>query len=92
MAIKFCHSEADAKKKACPILPPDIFREPVNDGVSFRIERFPLCIASGCMMWRYVETHIKDANGDLTILSGDTHGYCGLAGAPLTSAQRGNEQ
>lgn len=40
------------------------------------------CMGSKCMAWRFVETHIADENGDLTILSGDTHGYCGLAGKP----------
>lgn len=40
------------------------------------------CMVDRCMAWRWVETHIKDNAGDLTVLSGDTHGYCGLAGPP----------
>ena len=39
------------------------------------------CIASRCMAWRWVETNIKDGEG--TKVSGDTHGYCGLAGRPM---------
>jgi hypothetical protein len=35
------------------------------------------------MAWRWVETHIPDpAGGPDLIKSGDTHGYCGLAGKP----------
>lgn len=78
--MQVCHSEEDARTKVCPNLLPDIFVEDVNHGVAHRVERHPLCIASRCMAWRWMETHIKDADGNLTVLSGDTHGYCGLAG------------
>lgn len=42
------------------------------------------CMGSGCMMWRWVVTHVKNPDapeGDL-ISSDDTHGVCGLAGYP----------
>ena len=42
------------------------------------------CIASQCMAWRWVRTHINnpdDPGGDL-IPSSRTYGYCGLAGRP----------
>lgn len=38
------------------------------------------CVGSNCMAWRWVETNIADDDGNLTVKSGDTHGYCGLAG------------
>ena len=37
-------------------------------------------IASDYIAWRWIDTNIKD--GDGTKPSGDTHGYCGLAGNP----------
>lgn len=33
------------------------------------------------MAWRFVNTHIDDGNGG-TKSSGDTHGFCGMAGDP----------
>lgn len=39
------------------------------------------CVASGCMAWRWVITHINNP-GEPLFPSGDTHGYCGLAGPP----------
>ena len=47
------------------------------------------CLGSGCMAWRWVETHVsgpmKDdgAPGDL-VPSSDTHGYCGLGGTGVS--------
>lgn len=70
----FCHSEEDAKNKLCPVMSTSVG---VIDAASFE---YITCCASDCMAWRWVETHIKDADGNLTVLSGDTHGYCGLAG------------
>ena len=64
----FCTSEEDAKTKWCPMARNTFEHQTVN------------CIASACMAWRWVETHVKDADGNLTVVSGDTHGYCGLAG------------
>lgn len=88
MPLKFCVSEAEARKKICPHLVPDIWREPRADNeMVYRVVDHPRCLASGCMMWRYVETHIKDADGDLTALSGDTHGYCGIGGPPPEKAR-----
>lgn len=66
MSIKFCVAESDTKNKTCPI---------IHDGQYG-------CVGSMCMAWRWVETHIADDAGNPTILSCDTHGYCGLAGAP----------
>jgi hypothetical protein len=67
MPLKFCVSEKDAKTtKMCPLTM-------VRGDVS-------LCAGSACMAWRWVETYTADDVGDLTVVSGDTHGYCGLAG------------
>jgi len=70
----FCTSEEDAKKKLCPVLSASVRGLDAGEYIS--------CSASECMAWRWTETHIKDADGNLTVLSGDTHGYCGLAGPP----------
>lgn len=43
--------------------------------------RYGHCIGSDCMAWRWFETHVKDASGEL-VLNGETYGYCGLAGVP----------
>jgi len=42
----------------------------------------PVCIASECMAWRWVETNINERPGDPLVASHNTHGYCGLAGKP----------
>lgn len=68
MAYSFCISEKEALRKIC--LLPSAYGS--------------TCIGSRCMAWRWVETHINNPDapeGDL-ITSGDTHGYCGLAGEP----------
>lgn len=78
----WCISEFDAKSKTCPLSIPI---QPVyhpTDGQGIRDGGPWPCAGSECMAWRFVETHIKDAEGNLTVLSGDTHGYCGLAGKP----------
>lgn len=70
--MKFCVSEMDAKMVTCPLSIPTAVRAP--------------CEGSRCMAWRWVETHIKNPDapaGDL-IYSDDTHGYCGIAGDPMT--------
>jgi hypothetical protein len=67
MDYQFCVSVKDAENnKWCPFAP----------------SRSDKCISFSCMAWRWVETYIKDENGDLNVLSGDTHGICGLAGDP----------
>lgn len=69
---KFCHEETEATDKAvCPVMP--FFQD---------APRF--CVGRHCMAWRWAETHIlnpDDPTGDL-VISHDTHGYCGMAGAP----------
>ena len=39
------------------------------------------CMGSLCMAWRWIKTNVPDKDGDL-VVSGDTHGYCGVAGKP----------
>ena len=56
-----------------------------EDGTKKWVTTSPLakeccCIASDCMAWRWARTHIADEQGNLTISSTDTHGFCGLAG------------
>jgi hypothetical protein len=66
--MQFCHSEKEARGKICPALP-------LDQGAP------AMCFASDCMAWRWVMTHIRnEETGDLDMPSGDTHGYCGLAG------------
>jgi hypothetical protein len=70
MSVSFCTAEQDAKEMTCPLTLGDSGPWP--------------CVGSLCMAWRWVETHIKNPDcpdGDM-IPSGDTHGYCGLAGKP----------
>jgi hypothetical protein len=71
-------TEEEAKKKWCPM------REMGFDNV---VKDFT-CIASDCMMWRIIDTHIKiDKDTYCTsvrCLSGCNYGkgYCGLGGKP----------
>jgi hypothetical protein len=81
----FCISEEDAKTKWCPFArasnnSDDISGTTINRNFKGKPDIDCACLASGCMAWRWVDTHIKDDSGNLTVLSGDTHGYCGLAG------------
>lgn len=74
----FCIAESDGGTKWCPMVRHSeqgvggSYNRPTNGGFN--------CIGAECMAWRWVQTHIYDNEGNLTILSGDTHGYCGLAG------------
>lgn len=72
MPVPFCHREDDLYSKLCPMM---IGKPMATNGGSNS------CIGRSCMAWRFVETHVKDARGDL-VPSGDTHGYCGMAGDP----------
>ena len=72
--MRFCISETDAKKKLCPAMSTSV------RGIDAASFEWINCCASECMAWRWVETHIADEHGNLTVMSGDTHGYCGLAG------------
>lgn len=74
MPLKFCVSEEEAKFKTCPLSFPT---------VADSIGPFS-CVGASCMAWRYVWTTIDDGKGEL-VASGDTHGYCGLAGRPFTN-------
>ena len=80
--------EPDAKKTVCPHLPTDVFVEAVNNGMAHRVERFSLCIASDCMMWRKHDQIGIGPNGEKRErdMDGRTRwvdrGYCGLAGKP----------
>ncbi len=84
-APRFCVSALDARTKWCPFVRAMNFQpqEGENPPVNRSASDFN-CIADACMAWRWVETHINNPDaphGDL-IPSGDTHGYCGLAGDP----------
>lgn len=91
MPITFYYSEADARTKWCPFSRIDntASNRPNSGPNADTGAGWPPCVASACMAWRWVETHIHDPDnpkGDL-IVSGDTHGYCGLAGDPISAAQ-----
>ena len=84
--MKFSHREGDAKTKWCPFARA-VSRigngEHVINRSSGDINVGVNCVASACMAWRWVETHIDDpAGGSEMILSGDTHGFCGMAVDP----------
>lgn len=73
MSIQFCVSEVEAKSKLCCLT-----GQSDND---------QCCVGSGCMAWRWVETHIDNGEGRGELVpSTDTHGYCGLAGPPWRPA------
>jgi hypothetical protein len=74
--VIFCISEKAARSARC-CGPDGCGTHHVAVGTSQSHYRF--CVGAECMAWRWVETHIKkDGKAQL---SGDTHGYCGLAGA-----------
>lgn len=82
MSIKHAvFTEDEAKNSWCPFARGDsVARERVAGDGKYHNR----CIGSACMAWRWHATHINnpdDPTGDL-IPSGDTYGYCGLAGAP----------
>lgn len=97
MAYTFCTSEADAKTKWCPMARQlgeligrrDATRDDRTIAMGSQNRGYTmglpldncLCLASDCMMWRWVQTNLPDGKGG-TAPSHDTHGYCGLAGAP----------
>lgn len=94
----FCISEVDAKTKWCPMarqLGTLIGRRDETEDdrtvamgsqnrgyVMGRALDNCLCLASGCMMWRWVETSVNDGKGSEMVPSYNTHGYCGVAGQP----------
>jgi hypothetical protein len=64
---------AEASEKWCPFA-----------GVSRFSRQHEMCAGPGCMAWRWHTTHVNEPRGlgGTLIESGDTYGYCGLAGAP----------
>lgn len=70
MAYQFCMGEHEASGKLC-----------VLGSAADTAARQGHCVGSKCMAWRWVETNVEDCQGG-TMVSGDTHGYCGLAGEP----------
>ena len=40
------------------------------------------CLASDCMAWRWVRTHVAKDNHPTLSATEDKYGYCGLAGDP----------
>lgn len=82
MSFQFCISEEQAKTKTCPR---SIGVQPCYspfDGQGIRDGGPWSCVGSDCMAWRWVETNVNDGKGGPMHPSGDTHGYCGLAGNP----------
>lgn len=79
MPLRFCVEEAKAGEKRCCGQDDcgDYGLPDPKDGLARR-----WCIGARCMAWRFVRTHINDGAGGDMVLSGDTHGYCGLAGGP----------
>lgn len=75
MPLRYCVNEKEANHKLCPL---SLLAEPENRPWG--------CRGSDCMAWRYVWTNIDDGAGG-TMPSGDTHGYCGLAGPPSTARE-----
>ena len=70
MSVEFCIQEDLAHNKLCCL-----------SGAGREHSRQGNCVGAMCMAWRWVETNISDGTGG-TKPSGNTHGYCGLAGAP----------
>lgn len=88
MSRPFCLLIEEAKTKWCPQARTAWAMNPVNGDAPVcsanrgHTDDDCRCLADGCMAWRFVDTHIKNEAGDFTIKSGDTHGFCGLAGNP----------
>jgi hypothetical protein len=81
MSRPFCKSIEDAEKSWCPFA-----RYGESNLAGYHTSNVGAkCIGPECMAWRFVDTYIKnpDPHGMLELVpSGDTHGYCGLAGPP----------
>ena len=67
------HAENDLTGTICPLAL----------SLAERGNYFP-CFGRRCMSWRFADTHIANEDGVL-VPSGDTHGFCGLAGDPRRS-------
>lgn len=85
MSVQFCLSIEDAKTKWCPAAQSRVILHR-GKSIGFCLDEHEgartTCVATACMAWRFVETHIPEEDGNLTVKSGDTHGFCGLAGIP----------
>jgi hypothetical protein len=76
-------TEKEAEEKWCPHArkivheqrKPSHNMEEVGDGVVYRTK----CIASACMMWRWLPLRKATKAGPITI-GNSTTGYCGLGG------------
>ena len=68
-------TEDEAKKKWCPLVKS---ANGASHGKAMSLigEVPNICIASHCMMWRWIQVYSFD---DQQHVNGD-HGYCGLAG------------
>jgi hypothetical protein len=75
MARTVYHTVANAANKWCPM------------GMG-NTEQNIMCQGPACMAWRWGETHIPNPDKGLgkpnLIPSYNTHGYCGMAGHPVT--------
>ena len=75
----------DAAKKWCPMVR-TVWQSPYSDvavTVNTQEESYanPGCQGSGCMMWRWFETHVNDPASPGNLKKDNrAYGYCGLAG------------
>lgn len=99
--IQTSHSEQTSRTKWCPFARAhwsgasgqDVYqgnRFFAEDGIT--ADPVSACLGSGCMAWRWVETHVSgpmksDGGADL-VPSTDAYGYCGLAGNPIVTSVR----
>lgn len=70
-------SEPDAKTKQCRVMPP-VHLPPAVSGTFHTTTHPVVCVASGCMHWRWGEPQFDEDNRPIK----DLRGYCGLAGRP----------
>lgn len=60
---------------------------PFNRGAQGQADGSSPCIGSGCMAWRWAETHVGKPGEELR-LTHDEYGFCGLAGFPNPRGER----
>lgn len=93
-------TEDEAKKKWCPharIKGSNRAYEVGEGGVAVLVDGRPLCIASACMAWRWIDAPVEGREGsqEAVQIGSRVHvervpaikavvgdGFCGLAGAP----------
>jgi hypothetical protein len=72
MSITVFIAETEAHSKLCCL--PNAEDDAIRQGC---------CVGLNCMAWRWAMTNIfSEDNSGASMPSGDTHGYCGLAGKP----------